>query len=142
MHLYMEFVDYREKYLEAQRQYDEILSKKKQLFDRTQPRSIRVDKEKISGGENINSFDDYLIDKEKNRIDERLVEIKKILEGRELLLKLKEKELRASNILIDRIFCMRYLDEMKVYVIARVVNYSERQIHRIIYEIHENIKMS
>ena len=140
MHLYMEFVDYRAKYLEAQRQYDEILSEKQRLFDRTQPGSIRADKEKVTGGKNTNSFDDYLITKERNRIDERLAEVKKILKDREILLKQKEKELRESNILIDKIYCMRYLDGIKVYMIARMVNSSEMQVYRIINEINRTLK--
>ena len=141
MHLYMEFVDYRAKYLEAQRQYDEILNEKEQLFETTQPKAVISDKEKISGGKNTNSFDDYLITKERKRIDERLLESKKILDDRELLLKLKERELRESNILIDKIYCMRYLDEIRVCKIARIVNYSEAQIYRALDEIKRSLKL-
>ena len=141
MHLYMEFVDYRAKYLEAQKHYDEILNEKAQLFETTQPKAVISDNEKISGGVKNNSFDDYLITKEKQRIDERLAESKKILEDRELLLKLKEKELRASNILIDKIYCMRYLDGVRVNRIAIIANYSESQIYRGLDEIRKSLKL-
>lgn len=92
----------------------------------------------VDGGTPKNTFEVYLIKKEEQQIDEKLAEIKSILEDREQLLKLKEQELRASNDIKDKIYKYRKLDKMRAYKIARLVGYSERQIYRIL----EDMKMS
>ena len=68
--LYIEYHEYRDKYIIAQRKYDEVLSEKEHLFARTQPKATQYDKEVVSGGSPSNSFDEYLIAKEKKQIDE------------------------------------------------------------------------
>ena len=89
-----------------------------------------------------NSFDDYLISKEKKRIDERLFEIKSILNDRKELLKLKETELRKSKNSVDIIYRMRFLDHMHITNISIIVHYSESQVYRILQRINETcVKM-
>ena len=139
MSLYLQYEDYKAKYLETQKRYDDILSEKEQLFERTQPQGVRYDQERTSGGSPVNKFDEYLISKDKKRIDERLSEVKSLLEDRERLLKLKEKELRSSNDIWDKIYYMRYIDYSKIAKIARTVNYSEMQVYRILHAINDKI---
>ena len=69
------------------------------------------------------------------RIDGQLRELDGILDDRKRLLAEKEKELRASADIEDRVYCMRILDRVKVYKIAAAVHYSEMQVYRILGEI-------
>ena len=106
----------------------------------TQPSAVKFDKEPVGGGITENIFERYLILKEEKKIDQRLEEIKSILDDRERLLKLKEQELRASTDVQDKIYMYRYIDKLKVYKIAKMVGYSEPQIYRILKVIRRNLK--
>lgn len=138
--VYIDYETYRVKYLEIQSQYNEILTEKENLFTKTQPNAIRYDKVSVQGGKLDNGFDEYLIAKEKAHIDARLIEARQLLEDRERLLKLKEKELRASKDKLDLIYCMRFVDCKRPYAIARALNYSESQIYRILDKIQRDIR--
>lgn len=138
--IYVIYEEYKNKYYETQKEYDIILNEKEKLFMITQPSAVKFDKEIVSGGTTDNTFDRYLILKEEKKIDQRLNEIKSILDDRERLLKLKEQELRASTSVQDKIYKYRYLDKLKVFKIAKLVGYSEPQIYRILKTIRNNIK--
>lgn len=137
--LYIEYEIYKNKYYEVQKKYNEILNEKEELFARTQPTAVRITGEKTTGGKHINAFDDYLIQKEKKNIDQRLEEVKSILDDRERLVKLKEQELRASNNSFDKIYRCRYIDRLTIEKTARVSNYSRSQVFNILKEIRKNI---
>lgn len=138
--IYVIYEEYKSKYYETQKEYDLILNEKEKLFMLTQPSTVKFDKEIVSGGTTDNTFDRYLILKEEKKIDQRLNEIKSILDDRERLLKLKEQELRASTSVQDKIYKYRYLDRLKVFKIAKLVGYSEPQIYRILKSIRNNLK--
>jgi hypothetical protein len=139
--LYEEYEVHKNKYYEAQKKYDDILSEKEVLFVKTLTKATTYDKEVVSGGKPSNTFDEYLIAKEKKQIDERLEEARSILEDRTKLLKLKEEELRLSNNPYDKIYIYRFIDRLKVYKISRLVGYGEAQIYRILKIIRKNVKM-
>lgn len=136
--LYVEHNDYKNKQLAAQRKYDEILAEKEKLFAKTQPKATTYDREKVIGGHDSNIFDNYLIAKEKKRIDERLSEIKSILDDRTQLLALKEQELRASKDWHDKIYIYYYLEHISVKQIQFKIPYSRSQIFNIINIINSN----
>lgn len=139
--VYIDYEIYKCKYLEIQSKYNEILIEKENLFAKTQPNAIRYDKLQIEGGKLVgNGFDEYLIAKEEDKIDERLTEARQLLEDRERLLKLKEKELRASKDKLDQIYLMRFVDNKRPYAIARSLNYSESQIYRILDKIQKDLR--
>ena len=138
--IYIEFEEYRQKYWETQRKYEEILTEKEMLFAKTQPKSVQFDNERVGGGSPNNAFDEYLIQKERKKIDVRLAEAKSIMEERENLLRLKEEELRHSNEVIDKLYCCRVLDKMKMQRITRILNYSESHIYRMLGEIYREVK--
>ena len=137
--LYIEYEIYKNKYYEVQKKYNEILNEKEELFARTQPTAVRITGDKTTGGKHINAFDDYLIQKEKKNIDQRLEEVKSILDDRERLVKLKEQELRASNNSFDKIYRCRYIDRLTIEKTARISNYSRSQVFNILKEIRKNI---
>ena len=138
--VYVEYSQIRTKYILAQMQYDAILSEQEELFLRTQPQAVNVEKERVTGGDPINTFDAYLIAKEQKRIDERLKEIKGILDDRKELLDLKERELRASKEWSDIVFKYYFLDNLSIRQIENRIPYSRRQIYRFINIIKSNLK--
>lgn len=138
--IYIEYEVYKNKFYETQKRYNDILNEKEALFSITQPSSFKYDGEPTEGGLYKNVFDEYLMLKEKKNIDQRLEEIKRILEDRKKLLDLKEEELKSSTDNKDKIYKYRFIDGMKVHQIARAVIYSEPQVYRILKEIKMNIK--
>jgi len=138
--LYIEYEEYKNKYYEVQRKYNEILNEKEELFARTQPKATQISGEKTTGGKHENLFDEYLIQKERKNIDQRLEEVKSILEDRERLVRLKEQELRTSNNSYDKIYRCRYVDKLTIEKTARISNYSRSQVFNILKEIRKNMK--
>lgn len=139
MYIYLSYCEFKAKYIAAQRKYDAILQEKEYLFAKTQPKSPKFDKNSINSSNNLNVFDEYLIAIERKHINSRLEEIRSILADRERLLKLKEQELTASNNIMDRIYKYRYLDNLSVGKIARLVSYSKSQVYRILVKMQNQI---
>ena len=140
--IYIEYNEYRKKYHEAQRNYNDILSEKESLFGITQPKGISYDEEAVSSGtQPVNTFDRYLVLKEKKRLDERLEETRSILEDRESLLNMKHEELMQSSEIEDKIYRMRFLAGMKPKHIATKLGYSEVHIYRYIRGIKDNLNV-
>lgn len=137
--IYAIYEEYKNKYYETQKEYNNILNEKEKLFMITQPSSSKFDKERVSGGSSDNTFDRYLILKEEKKIEQRLKEVRSILDDRERLLKLKEEELKESTDIKDKIYRYRYIDKLKVYKISKLVGYSEAQVYRFLDEIRRKI---
>ena len=138
--LYIEYEEYKGRYYEAQRIYNDILNEKEELFAKTQPKTTKITGEKTDGGKRENLFDEYLIQKERKNIDKRLEEAKSILDDRERLLKLKELEVRASKDSHDKIYRCRYIDRLTIEKTCRISNYSRSQVFNILKEIRKHIK--
>ena len=138
--IYEEYETFRKKLYEAQIQCNEILNEKEELFAKTQPKATQIKGDKTTGGKHTNSFDDYLIQKERKNIDKRLEEIKSILSDRERLVRLREQELRASNNPYDKIYRCRYIDRLTIEKTARLSNYSRSQVFNILKEIRKHLK--
>lgn len=138
--LYIEYEYLKRQYRDTQRKYDAILTEKEKLFQITQPQGINTEQEKVSGGNPQNTFEKYLILKEQKRIDERLEEVKSLMMDREQLLKAKKEELYQSRVPEDMIYRARYIDRQSVRKIAYFVNYSERQVFRLLKKISSHVK--
>lgn len=116
---------------------ENIITEMERLFDRTQPKGVQFDKEKVQVSHTGDQFAEYLIEKERKSLDHRLEMAQAIMAKRKRLLESREEQLRASKALYDRIYCMRFLDHMKVSEIAIKVSYSESQVYRIMERIIE-----
>ncbi len=138
--IYITYEEYKKKYYEVQMLYNNILEEKEKLFAKTQPQSTKFDKINVDGGRPSNSFDDYLIIKEKKQIDKRLEEIKIISNDRKMLLEEKESELRKSKEWIDKVYVYKYLDNIKVKKIIHLIPYEEAQVYRMLDEIKKSLK--
>ncbi|MBQ6483098.1 MAG: hypothetical protein IJI45_18485 [Anaerolineaceae bacterium] len=139
MYVFQEYDQCKKRFAETQKRYAEIMDEKEELFAMTQPNAVDTEKERVSGGKPVNAFDQYLIQKQKLRIDERLLEIKELLDDRERLLEIKEEELYESRHVYDKIYRLKYLERYRVYRIAMNVGYSESHVFRILKFIQNMI---
>lgn len=133
--IYKTYEEYKNRYYMTQQNYNDLLTEKERLFVRTQPNAIRYDKLNVKSSPNSNVLEDYVIEKEKTQLDRRIAEMKVLLDDRRNLMLLKEAELRKSKDMYDRIYTMRYLEDMSVERIAKKVNYSVSQVYRILTKI-------
>lgn len=118
--------------------YERLLIRKEELFQRTQPQAIEIKPDLITGGSPGNPLEDYAV--RVSEIDQKLAGAASLIESRKYLLSISESRLRASCGLYDRIYVARYLDGKSVGWISRNVNYSERQVYRVLRLIARNLE--
>jgi hypothetical protein len=138
--IYKVYERYKKAYYESQEEFHNVLNKKEELFQKTQPQSTDYNKDKSSGGKPSNSFDNYLISLQEKDIDNKLNRCRKIMKDRKLLLELKEEELRKSKNKYDVAYVCRYLDNMSVKQIERKMAYCKTQVYGILKDIERNVK--
>ena len=138
--VYLEYERFKNRYLATQNEYNSILMEKESLFTMTQPKAIKYNTDKIQSSYSGNVFDNYLLAKESNQIDERLNEAKSLLDDRGKLLELKEKELRLSNDKADVVYCLKFVDGVGTTTIAKRLNYSKSQVYRVLDRIKIEIR--
>ena len=134
---YLEYERYKVKYNGLQWRFSQILLEKEKLFTKTQPDAIRYDKDKIQSSVSGNMLDNYVISLEEKKIDQKLSILRKSLKNWQTLLDLKERELRRSKSMSDRIYVLKYIDGQEVSKIAGLTNYSKSQIYRILRQIEK-----
>jgi len=137
MVLYIEYSNCKKKLVEAQKRFARILEEKEELFNITQPQGTNYDKELVDGGSKENVFDKYLEMKEVKEIDKRLDEARAILNDRKILEKNKKEELLQSNDVKDKIYVHKFLEHLSYNQIAKSVNYSEREVYRVVKKMRE-----
>ena len=138
-----QYIDYekcKNQSYEVQRKYNNLLAEKERLFSATQPQAIKFDKEVVSGGKPGNSFENYLMIKERKQIDERLAELKTLVDDFDHLLYIKRKQLEKSDNILDKIYLHYIVNRMGIHYVCRKVDYSEAQVYRYLREIRYNLK--
>lgn len=135
--IYLEFEKYRDKFLNAQQMFNNVLIEQEQLFTRTQPNAIRYDKEKVSSGGGGNMLENYVISLEDRQIHEKLSMLRQLLDDREKLLRQKESELRQSTNKYDKIYVLKYLEGYSISRVADKLNYSKSQIYRMLGKMNK-----
>lgn len=138
--VFLEYERAKNKYSKAQMWLDDALTEQERLLTKTMPNAIRYDRVNVKSSPNGNVLDDYVIAKQEKKIDNKIFRMRQLLSDREKLLKLKEKELRVSKDKLDQIYCMRFVDNKRTYLIAKTLNYSESQIYRILDKIQKEIR--
>lgn len=137
--IYQEYEVCKAKYRELQRNFDEVLTEKERLFVKTQPKAITYDKDKVQSGHSGNTLEDYVVSCEEKHIDDKLNELKRLLEDRGMLLKVKEEELRRSQDKKDKIYTLLYLDCLSFRKVAEMLNYSKTKVQRINAELKRDM---
>lgn len=127
------------KYKDALDIYKSILEEQEQLFNMTQPKSVRYDKDRVQSTPS-NMYEQYIRKKEEKRIDERLNSAKELVSHREYLLEIKKKELIESKEVNDLIYRYKYIDNIAPSHISEMMGYSMNHIYRILENINSKIK--
>lgn len=135
--VYLQYEKARQKYEATFDAVQSVIDEHEMLFLRTQPHGMDYGRDRVDGGGGVNPFDAYLESKEAKHIDKRIRDGMVLLKERLDLVLIKEQEVRASKQMIDQIYTLRYLNNMKVYRIARAIGYSEKQVYRYIIEIEK-----
>lgn len=137
MAVFVEYEIIKAKLRRAEMTYSGIINERDAIFQRTQPKSTDPAGERVTGGGGGDVYAEYLAEKTRRRIDERLEEAIKAMADNSKLRWMKEKELRDSNDTMDRVYTMTYIDNLKISRIARDLNYSKSQIYRILKKIEK-----
>lgn len=128
--IYQDYELCKSKYKEIQKRFDAVLTEKERLFVKTQPKAITYDKDHVQMSHDGNVLEDYVIALETGEIDKKIDNLRGLLDDRGKLLRLKEEELRKSQIREDKIYVMRFLEGMNIGEIAKNLNFSRQEIHR------------
>ena len=137
---YIEYEQYKQKYNATLKEHEKLIDEKEKLFLLTQPKATAYDKEKVKGGTPVNTFDEYLIKKEKKELDQKLEESQSILNERIRLLNIKREELNQSKDEYDILYKYKYIDNLKVRVIYKKMAYCRASVYNMLNEIRKNIK--
>ncbi len=137
MELFIEHYKLNEEYKEAKKEFDKALEKKSQLLYSVVPKSANFENELVKGSSS-NKFLNYTIKMEE--IDKEINVRRNLRDVLEYRLKLKEIELNNSSNILDKIYLLKYVKNMKVRYIAIKTNYSKRRIYDFINDIRKMIK--
>ena len=139
--VFLEYEQYKAKYLDALGIYNEILMEKERIMTKTMPSAIRYDKDiTTTGVPEDNPLESYVMELEKLKIDERLEQVKSIVDDRLKLLNYKKDELMMSQDIHDKVYRMKFIEGYGINRIAKVLHYSRAQIYRIYGEINRKCK--
>ena len=133
--LYVEYNDYKNKLHNAQQVLDEIICEKEELFAKTQPQTTDFGNEPTNGGVPSDKFFEYVKEKLRLKIEERLEEAKSIVKDRKELLLSKEEELRRSKNEYDIIYKYYFIDYLTIRQIERRIPSSKSEIDRKLQKI-------
>lgn len=137
---YIDYESYLVRYEHIQAQFVRVLLEKEKLLTRTLPCAIRYDKDKVQNTIDDNPLEDYVISAEEQELDIKIARLRRHLEDWRVLMDVKEEELRKSQVLIDRVYAMRYLDGIGVNKMCRILHYEKTRIYELLTEIAKNGK--
>lgn len=137
---YTDYESYLVRYERIQVQFVRVLLEKEKLLTRTLPSAIRYDKDKVQNTIDDNPLEDYIISVEEKELDVKIARLRRHLDDWRVLMDVKEQELRKSQVLIDRVYVMKYLDGLSVNKICRILHYEKTRIYELLTEIAKNGK--
>ena len=137
---YTDYESYLVRYEHIQMQFVRVLLEKEKLLTRTLPSAIRYDKDKVQNTIDDNPLEDYVISVEEKELDVKIARLRRHLDDWRVLMDVKEGELRKSQVLIDRVYVMKYLDGLSVNKICRILHYEKTRIYELLTEIAKNGK--
>ena len=139
--VYLDYLDIQNKYILSMQEVNKILNEKELLFQRTQPKSPVTDIERVSGGLPENKIENYIIELERKKIDERLKRAKEIMNDRHELYLLSLEDLKRSKDKYDIVFVLKWMDGRNAREISKIMHYSESHVYRMINKIKKKAKM-
>lgn len=127
-------------YEESLNRYAEALTAKEALFALTQPTAIDYSGEKVQTGRSGNPIETYIIKLQMSNVDKALAEAESIALMRKRNLERAREELEESRELADKVYRLKFLNCKSMPEIATELNYSKRQIYRILKQISRTLK--
>lgn len=137
---YTDYESYLSRYEYIQVKFVRVLLEKEKLLTRTLPSAIRYDKDRVQNTIDDNPLEDYVISVEEKELDVKIARLRRHLDDWRVLMDVKEQELRKSQVLIDRVYVMKYLDGLSVNKICRILHYEKTRIYELLTEIAKNGK--
>ena len=128
--LYIEYERIKTKYATVQEQFAHALLEKERLFTHTLPSAIRYDKDKVQNSIDDNPLEDFVISAEEKELDAKIAKCRTLLDDWQVLLDVKEAELRKSKDVYNIIYVMRYIDGYSVSRIAKILHYNRQWIYK------------
>lgn len=138
--LYLEYEKAKVNFKKAQEMFEDALLEKERLFTITQPKAITYDKDTVQTSPCGDVLDKYVIALEDERIEEKLRPFRELVLNRESMLDVKERELRKSVDVFDRIYTYRFLEGMSIKGISKIMSYSRAQTYKKLQSIQRHIK--
>lgn len=138
--LFLEYERAKIKYYKAQMWFENALSEQERLITKTMPSAITYNKPNVKSSPKGNALDDYVIAKEEKRIDKKISRMRKLMDDREKILKVKEQELRKSHDKMDLVYTKWKIDGQSPEEISEVLHYSKSQVYRMIGGIKSAIR--
>lgn len=136
--IYEEYEAIWSKIRKIEKELFDLINKRDELFDMTQPKSSKFDKEIVDGKNPINSMEQYVIQKE--YLNEKINQLNQTLDDRYQILKRKRDELRQSKNIYDRIYIYYCIERLSIIKISYLTNYSQSQIYRKLEKMNINVK--
>jgi hypothetical protein len=136
--LFIEYEEIKTKYKRAKNKYDNLLEKKAMLIIQTQPKAMDFSKEPTTGGKVTNKFDDFVQRLEK--LDPELQLARNERDLQEYILKKKEIELKDSEDILDKVYYLKIVKNIKVRYICIELNYSRKQIYRYLEKMFQKMQ--
>lgn len=138
--VFLEYEREKRKFEKAQEWFDDALNEQERLITKTMPSAIRYNKPNVQSSQEGNVLDDYLIAMEEKKIKRKIAHRRQLLEDRERLLIIKEKELRKSHDKMDVIYVFWKIDGQSPEAISEALHYSKSQVYRVIGGIKSAIR--
>lgn len=115
-----------------------LIDKRDELFENTQPKTTKYDKELVDGKQISNIMEIYVIEKE--YLNERIDLLNQTLDDWYQVLKRKRDELKQSKNLYDKMYYYFCIERLSIHKISYLMNYSESQIYRKLEKMGINVK--
>ena len=126
--IYEEYEAIWSKIRKLEKELFESINKRDELFDKTQPKSPKFDKEMVDGKNPSNMMEQFVMQQE--YYDLKIKQLNQSLDDRYQILNRKREELKRSKNVYDKIYYLRYVERLGVYKISVLVGYSKEQTYR------------
>ena len=134
--IYEEYEAIWSKIRKIEKELFELINKRDELFDKTQPKSSQFDKEIVDGNNPKNTMEEYVIQKE--YLSEKINQLNQTLDDRYQILRRKREELRQSKHPYDKIYVYYHIEKLNVYKIMYLTNYSRSQVYKILDKFNKH----
>lgn len=115
---------------QAQKDLKEILDLQEEAFQMTQPKSLQMDGEGGRSNAYSDRSGDYMVRLEALNIEERLRVLREALAAKRERVDALLVLLKASILVEDRIYYLRYIDHRHASDIASILHYSQSYVYK------------